>query len=343
MTASLDAAFNFTDIAGLAALRREAKADTPEALHAVAQQFEAMFLNMMLQQMRSSVGVDGGLIDREQVAFHEQMFDQQLSLTLSRGNGIGIAEAIVRDFGGRSGVTPAVSAGIGRADPGRAPRGVTAGALDAVAASGPAADRRTGSTDGAPPSGRAARATPSATGADTSFRPRTQEEFVQALWPHAERAAARLGIAPDVLVAQAALESGWGQHQIRGAHGEPSFNLFGVKTGSVWTGGRAQVSTLEFIDGVPQRKREAFRMYGSIRESFDDYVALVRGNARYAPAVSATSAEGYLRGLQAGGYATDPDYADKILGILERGLPGRPVRANQAAVATQPQDLRALF
>jgi flagellar protein FlgJ len=126
-----------------------------------------------------------------------------------------------------------------------------------------------------------------------------------------------------VLIAQAALETGWGQSLPRNQYGESSLNLFGIKADSDWQGPRAIVTTLEFVAGVPAQRREPFRMYKSVGEAFDDYVALLETRPRYAEALGAKSPADYAAALQRGGYATDPDYAGKILAILARGLPGR--------------------
>jgi flagellar protein FlgJ len=148
---------------------------------------------------------------------------------------------------------------------------------------------------------------------------------VQRLLPHARRAAARLGVAPEVLIAQSALETGWGRHVMRDAAGRSSHNLFGIKASGGWSGASVRVSTLEYRDGVARREQAAFREYPDEAASFADYVRLVGGHPRYRQAVAnADSPEGYLRGLQEAGYATDPAYAEKILAILERGLPGLP-------------------
>jgi flagellar protein FlgJ len=143
-----------------------------------------------------------------------------------------------------------------------------------------------------------------------------------------------------VLIAQAALETGWGRSLPRNQYGESSLNLFGIKAGGDWHGPRAVVTTLEFVDGVPERRREPFRMYKSVGEAFDDYVALLESRPRYADAIGERSAAGYAEALQRGGYATDPDYARKILDIVARGLPGRDgqvyaPRADSEAGGTQ--------
>lgn len=286
---SLDTTFTFSDFQGFAALRRGAADDTPEAKRAVARQFEAMFLNQILSQMRSANAIDGGLFDAEKLKPYESMHDQQLALNLSQGRGIGLADAILRQLG----ETPA--APITRSAPNWGPR----------------------------------------TRAD--FRPESPAAFVAALRPHAERAGRALGVDPDVLIGQAALETGWGRSQIKAIDGRSSFNLFGIKATGNWTGAKAVVPTLEFVDGVPERRVEPFRAYESLGQAFDDYVALISGQPRYRQALAATDGEQYLRALQAAGYATDPDYANKILSIVERGLPGRSAQG-LAAVADSSQD-----
>ena len=137
--------------------------------------------------------------------------------------------------------------------------------------------------------------------------------------PHAVRGAGVLGVAPEVLVAQAALETGWGQKMIRHADGSNSFNLFGIKADPGWTGGQVQVPTLEYESGMAVKRRAAFRSYASLDEAVSGYVNFVRSNPRYRQALQqAGSTDAYLAGLQAAGYATDPQYADKIRSILQR-------------------------
>ena len=139
-----------------------------------------------------------------------------------------------------------------------------------------------------------------------------RERFVRELWPHAEAAGGELGVDPRTLIAHAALETGWGRHLPRGEDGRPSHNLFGIKA-SGWGGARVHARTLEYAEGAAQERREPFRAYPSTGESFSDYVALIRDNPRYAAARgTGTDAAAYGRALQAGGYATDPDYAAKL-------------------------------
>lgn len=139
-----------------------------------------------------------------------------------------------------------------------------------------------------------------------------KDRFVHQLWPHAEAAGAELGVDPKTLLAHAALETGWGRHVPQGEDGRSSHNLFGIKA-TGWNGERVQASTLEYADGTAQQRNEPFRAYESAGESFRDYVALIRDNPRYA-AARGTGADtaAFARALQAGGYATDPDYAAKL-------------------------------
>lgn len=328
MRADLQGSFNFTDLQGLGALRREAREDTPEARRVVAQQFEALFLNQLLKQMRDATAViDSGLVDRDRMRFHEDMLDQQMALTLSQGRGIGLADAILRQIGGEPAETrPAAPVSSPNAPAATAPmlpadaRHGRAGGLQ------PAAVIREAPAPEAMFRARAAASEP--------FAPDTPEDFVDALWPYAEGAARRLGVPAEVLVAQAALETGWGRHMIRDAAGQNSFNLFGIKATGGWEGRQARVSTLEFINGVPERRQEPFRVYDGLAQSFEDYVRLIESRPRYAEARAATTVAEYARALQAGGYATDPEYAEKIIAIVERGLPGRP--APEHGVPVQP-------
>lgn len=141
--------------------------------------------------------------------------------------------------------------------------------------------------------------------------------FVHAVWPDAERAAKSIGVAPEVLVAQAALETGWGRDLIRDASGRSSNNLFGIKAGADWQGATVEVPTVEYRDGVAVTEHATFRAYDSPAAGFDDYVNLIRGHPRYREALAqAGDAKAYATALQRAGYSTDPHYADKLQGML---------------------------
>jgi len=143
------------------------------------------------------------------------------------------------------------------------------------------------------------------------------DEFVENLWPHAQQAAEKLGVNPKAILAQAALETGWGKYPIAKENGAASFNLFGIKADGRWSGDRAVVNTLEFRDGVAKREKAAFRAYDSFGQSFDDYANFLSSSERYKDALqSGDDASMFAASLQKGGYATDPKYSEKIDSIL---------------------------
>jgi flagellar protein FlgJ len=168
-------------------------------------------------------------------------------------------------------------------------------------------------------------------------KPGTPEAFVAEVWPHAKAAAAELGVDPRMLVAQAALETGWGRSVMRGPDGKPSHNLFGIKATGGWQGDAVHQQTTEFRQGVLQRERASFRAYGSVGESFADYVRLIGENPRYRDAVAAgTDGHRFADALARAGYATDPQYADKLKAIaggptLRRALAAMPLASTQDA------------
>jgi len=140
--------------------------------------------------------------------------------------------------------------------------------------------------------------------------------FLEKLSGVARATAETLGLSPHLLLAQAALETGWGRKAIKDETGQESFNLFAIKAGKGWTGKTVAVATTEYLDGVPQQKVESFRAYGSYAEAFSDYARLIKHRYGEALAQGAT-AEGFGRALQAKGYATDPNYAQKIARVAQ--------------------------
>lgn len=141
----------------------------------------------------------------------------------------------------------------------------------------------------------------------------TPSDFVEAVWPHAQRAAQQLGVDPEVLVAQAALETGWGRGIIHHPDGRSSHNLFGIKAGGEWKQETVTVPTVEYRDGLAVKARAAFRAYDSLGASFDDYVRFLQANPRYKDALAQAGDAGkFSAALQEAGYATDPRYAEKI-------------------------------
>lgn len=278
---------NYTDLQSLTALKREARAQDPAALRETARQFESVFTRMLLQSMRQASQGDA-LFDSQQSDFYRGMFDDQLAIELSRGRGLGLAEMMVEQL---------LRAGAGL--PASSESGAGAQAAPVAAAST-----------------ASARPVPTAS-ASAGSDPARREAFVREMLPHAEAAARQLGVAPRTLIAHAALETGWGRSMPRGADGQPSYNLFGIKAGKSWSGQAAASATLEFEGGSPVTRVERFRAYASAGASFGDYVELLKGSARYAAALgTGDDATAFAQALQRGGYATDPDYARKLTSVV---------------------------
>jgi flagellar protein FlgJ len=157
---------------------------------------------------------------------------------------------------------------------------------------------------------------------------------VNRVWSHAVDAAQALGVQPQFMVGQAALETGWGWHEIRTADGQPSHNLFGIKAGKGWKGPTVEKTATVDVNGVATKVVNRFRVYASYSEGFRDYANLLRDNARYAGVIGQGDARGFARGLQRGGYATDSAYADKLVSVIN----SPPIR-QAVAVEAKPQVL----
>jgi len=305
----------YHDFSGLAALRRDARQDAAAAAEPVAAQFEAIFVQQMLKAMRDATP-EGGLFNSNQLKNWQQMFDQQLSVDLADHGGLGLAQVLVEQLQAAGAVSDAAPAET--AQPLLPPQGGQASTLlpPARYSRAPAAPGGTALETGA---AAPAAQPPLAAAGRPPAPPTAPEDFVRELWPQAVPAAAELGVDPAVLIAQAALETGWGQRALPAAAGS-SHNLFNIKAGRGWQGPTTTVQTVEYDGAAARLERASFRVYGSTAESFADYVDLIRGAPRYQEALaSAAEPEAYLRELQAAGYATDPAYADKILAILQRG------------------------
>ncbi len=145
-------------------------------------------------------------------------------------------------------------------------------------------------------------------------------EFVADILPAAKRAAAALGVSARLLIAQSALETGWGRHTLRLDDGRSSYNLFGIKAGADWPGPMVRRPSLEFRDGVLAPEVASFRAYASPAQSLRDYVEFIHSNPRYRAALEqAGDDERFIRAIHRAGYATDPGYADKVIDILNGG------------------------
>ncbi len=155
-----------------------------------------------------------------------------------------------------------------------------------------------------------------AAGTSAAKAPRAAADFVGRMMPYAQDASRVSGIPARFLIAQAALETGWGRHEIQGADGAQSFNVFGVKAGTSWKGATVEAATTEYLGGAPQRVSQKFRAYSSYAEAFQDYARLIRTSPRYAGLAGQSDGAAFALGLQRAGYASDPRYADKLTRVL---------------------------
>jgi len=307
----------FADFSTLTALKTKAQKDPDAALKDVAQQFESIFINMLLKNMRSTNdAIGGGLFSSAQTKQYQEMMDSQMSQSLAKSGGLGLSEALIRQYQTQQ---------QGRVSSPEAKKRGDTDFLNQVAKQDLVriqALAHRASTEfiqsvqqeaGQKASVNKVASSPSA----LSVVFDSPDDFVDSLWPHAQRAAEKLGVNPKAVLAQAALETGWGKYPIAKEDGAASFNLFGIKADNRWQGDRAVVNTLEFRDGVAKREKAAFRAYDSFSQSFEDYADFLSSNERYKDALQAgDDASMFAASLQKGGYATDPKYSEKIENIL---------------------------
>lgn len=279
MVARLDTSANLAlDAQSLAQLRLQAKQSPDQALKAAAQQFESVFLNMMLKSMREATPQDG-MFDSEQTKMFTGMLDQQFAQSMS-SRGVGLADMMVKQLS----------------------RGMSTQSENVPSVIGPQA---------------AIGAIPSA------YSETTRQDFVNRMTPFAIQASQASGVPPQLMLGQAALESGWGKREIRMADGSNSFNLFGIKATANWQGKVAEVMTTEYRNGVAHKEIGKFRAYTSYEEAFKDYADLIGKNPRYANVLrQSVDNAGLAQAIQNAGYATDPKYAEKlarVMGMMESG------------------------
>ena len=269
------------DARALDALRNEASRNPQAASRQAAVQFESLFMQMVMKSMRDATPKADGSSGQDNFT---GMLDSQFARQFAGRPG-GLAEMIEKQLTGHMRNLPPVS-----------PEN------QAAAAAAPAAPASTASAA-------------SVKGASA------QTEFMRKMLPHAQAAERATGVPASFILGQAALESGWGRGEIRHPDGSPSFNLFGIKAGSSWTGDTAQVRTTEYVDGQPVKQAARFRSYGSYAEAFSDYARLLADSPRYSGVVrGATTAESFAGGMQRAGYATDPQYATKLARTINHAL-----------------------
>ena len=296
------------DYQSLAHLKKGAREQSPEAIKEVAKQFEALFVKMMLKSMRDTIP-ENELFGSKAEKMYQDMYDKQLSAEISNGRGIGLARVIERQLGGNP--------ETGMSDKGikdyiNNPLSVTPYSKSTVTVSRLRNDFSGASLTKAP------QQTSQVSEPDNDLW-NSSQDFIEDLWPHALRASEKLGVDAEVLMAQSALETGWGNKVIQHQDGQSSNNLFGIKANEQWDGQHARVSSLEYVDGNAKREVSNFRVYESYKQSFDDYVDFIKSNNRYHAALQKSGdGEGYIKALQDAGYATDPQYAEKVLDIVNR-------------------------
>ncbi|MGL1833347.1 flagellar assembly peptidoglycan hydrolase FlgJ [Rhodocyclaceae bacterium SMB388] len=318
--------------------------NSQQGLRATAEQFEAMFLQMALKAMRDATP-QNGLFDSDQTRMFQSLQDQQMAMHMAQGRGVGLADVIFRQLGGEdpgARAMPHAGADGRRAfDLANVPRRAAISAVSRRLAENAAEQAAslagrpgfgvqdpalalltrspvaTGGSVGGAVDARA-QGTVVARAEDAQHRsiPERVKDFVSRVWSHARDAGQALGVPAQFMVAQAALETGWGRAELRRPDGSPSYNLFNIKAGRNWTGPVVEMPVTEYANGRAYTENARFRAYGSYDEAFRDYVGLMRDSARYAGVIGQRDAAAFAQGLQDAGYATDPHYADKLTRII---------------------------
>ncbi|AOX99807.1 flagellar assembly peptidoglycan hydrolase FlgJ [Jeongeupia sp. USM3] len=281
------------DVRGVASLRQTIKSSPKAAAHAVAQQFESLLMQQLVKSMRdASPRYDE--LQSSATDLYRGLYDQQMSLVLAKRGGVGLTGAIERQIEVMQ--NPALLKTVQRHRSLQQTEVAPVSGGSAAANSAALAAGRAGTTDNAPAAGGG---------------------FVDQVLTAAKSVAPTLGVAPHLLLAHAALETGWGKKPIRDAAGGDSHNLFGIKASRDWQGKTVDVMTTEYVDGVAQKRVETFRAYGSYTEALADYAGLIR--RRFGDAIGkGDDATGFARALQAKGYATDPAYVDKFASVARK-------------------------
>lgn len=340
---------NYFDPNSLNSIKAMGRDRDPQAIKEVAKKFEGLLVQQMLKSMREANDVfgEGSFLDSQTTRFHRDMLDQQMVLDLTSGPGIGLADHFYRQMMQNYGSAMRPEEGVKNTDSSSlgeiAQRTVnktsvseqaSVDALDdwiqdfmrmsdnvQMQALGDGEEQQVPAVPAINyaliPQLLSKQAIGTVRGGQKSSISPTQENFVMMLKPHAEKAAAELQISPDVLIAQVALETGWGKHVIHDRSGNNSFNLFNIKAGGQWQGEKVNVNTLEYRNGIAAQEKSDFRKYNDYSESFSDYVRLMKNNPRYEKVLATgTNSSAYADALQSAGYATDPHYAKKIKSLL---------------------------
>ena len=262
---------------GLENLRVKAQQDPKAAVREAAKQFETMFTQQLLKQMRDST-MNADMMDNEGTKMGTEMLDSQWASKIAGQPG-GLSDVIARQLERQMGIVQGVTAKPATANP--------------------------------------APVDPLHPDAPVTLPQKAAASFIQAHTDAAAAAEKATGIPARFMIAQAAHETGWGRKEIRNADGTTSFNLFGIKAGANWKGATTDITTTEYIGGKAHKVTQTFRAYASYAESFADYANTMKNSPRYASVVAAGSdANGFAKGLQKAGYATDPAYASKLAKMI---------------------------
>jgi flagellar protein FlgJ len=284
------------DAQALNGLRAQAKTAPGAALKTAATQFEGLFMSMVLKSMRDATPKDS-MFQSDTTRAYTDMLDQQLAMTLAK-KGTGLSDVIVKQLSRNT-----------APDPTQAPTG----------AASPTTSNAGGGGQPAVPSA-VPKASSGAAPARVSVNEKIQN-FLDTMRPHAQAASQATGLPANFLIGQAALETGWGKSEPKAKDGTSSHNLFGIKAGANWKGATVDTVTTEYVNGKATKVVQKFRAYDSYTEAFADFARVMRGNSRYAQVLaSGNDAAAYAQGLQRAGYATDPQYAQKLQRVIERSL-----------------------
>ncbi|MER2492614.1 flagellar assembly peptidoglycan hydrolase FlgJ [Catenovulum sediminis] len=315
----LDQAQMYTDFSGLNGLREAAQQNDEKALRKAAEHFESIFMKMMLKSMRQAEEVladKDSPFNSQETKFYRDMHDDQMAVDLSSSGALGLADLIVEQL----------SPVKGQFMPAQALRG-DASLQNAVENPQVAAvnrriyDAQLSAAEVKPQTADITQLSSAAKAESDISQPvefTSKQDFVEKLLPFAKNAAEKMGLPPLAMIAQAALETGWGQKMMKKFDGQNALNFFGIKADGRWDGDKMAVNTLEYRNGIAQMEKAQFRAYSQIKDSLEDYVSFIQSSPRYEEAVnSAQEPEKYFNALQKAGYATDPNYADKIMSVLK--------------------------
>ncbi|MDU1062251.1 MAG: flagellar assembly peptidoglycan hydrolase FlgJ [Leclercia adecarboxylata] len=284
------------DTQSLNELKSKAGKDPAGNIRPVARQVEGMFVQMMLKSMREALPKDG-IFSSDSTRLYTSMYDQQIAQQMTSGKGLGLADVIVKQMAAAQGVPPEEA-------PQQVPMKFD---LEKVT-----------SYQNQALTQMVRKAVPKAPESNDEPLTGDSKDFLAQLSLPARLASQQSGVPHHLILAQAALESGWGQRQIRRENGDPSFNIFGVKASGSWKGPTTEITTTEYENGEAKKVKAKFRVYSSYLEALSDYVGVLSRNPRYAAVTQAATAEQGAQALQKAGYATDPQYARKLTSMIQQ-------------------------